>query len=126
MTQDGANGKFYLAGETVEAWRALSLRNLWTVEDTVLLLKTGQNRFASVSGSMVEVIHHSTQHFNDRDLMAIATYLKSLPPGANDLPMPAVPVQLAESTVPAKLLLNAGGLAMCNSALTATVRTVPG
>lgn len=110
MTQEGSNGQLYLAGETVEGWRALSLRNLWTEDDTVLLLKTGQNRFASVSGSMVEVIHHSTQYFNDRDLTAIATYLKSLPPGKDDLPMPAVPVNVAKSTVPGSLYSTRGGL----------------
>ena len=31
------------------------------------LLKTGQNRFATVSGSMTDVIHHSNQHFSDDD-----------------------------------------------------------
>jgi thiosulfate dehydrogenase len=110
VTQAGSKGEFFLAGETVEAWRALSLRNLWTVEDTVLLLKTGQNRFASVSGNMVEVIHNSTQHFSDVDLTAVATYLKSLPPGENDLPMPAVPVHVAASTIPTKLFSTRGGL----------------
>ncbi|WP_432745324.1 c-type cytochrome [Methylobacter sp. G7] len=110
MTQEGSNGKFYLSGETVEAWRALSLRNLWAVEDTVLLLKTGQNRFGSVSGSMVEVIHHSTQYFSDDDLTAIAIYLKSLPPGKNDLPIPAVPVDAATSTIPLNLFSTRGGL----------------
>lgn len=110
MTQDGSNGQLFLAGETVEAWRALSLRNLWTVEDTVMLLKTGQNRFGSVSGSMVEVIHNSTQHFNDDDLTAIAVYLKSLPPGKGELPMPAVPVQVAAGTIPAELFSTRGGL----------------
>ena len=110
MTHEGSSGKFYLAGETVDAWRALSLRSLWTVEDTALLLKTGQNRFGSVSGSMVEVIHHSTQHFSDGDLTAVATYLKSLPSGTNDLPMPAAPVQVAAPTIPAKLFSTRGGL----------------
>src|SRR6516225_3495661 len=81
MSDAGSKGKYYLAGATVEEWRALSLRHLWTVEDTALLLKTGQNRFSTVSGSMVEVIHLSSQHFSDDDLIAIATYLKSLPPG---------------------------------------------
>ncbi len=110
MTNEGSKGKFFLAGETVEAWRAPSLRNLWTVEDTVLVLKTGQNPFATVSGNMVEVIHHSTQHFSDGDLTAIATYLKSLPPGENDLPMPTVPVHVAASTIPTKLFSTRGGL----------------
>ena len=110
MGDAGANGKYYLAGGTVEAWRALSLRNLWTVKDTALLLKTGQNGFATVSGNMVEVIHHSTQHFTDADLTAIATYLKSLPPGEHDLPMPAAPVRATAAPVPTNLFTTRGGL----------------
>lgn len=112
MDDAGSNGQLYLAGETVEGWRALSLRNLWTVPDTVRLLKTGQNRFATVSGNMADVIHHSTQHFSDSDLTAIATYLKSLPPGKDDLPMPAVPVTPApaEAAIPGDLFTTRGGL----------------
>ena len=108
MSDAGRSGKHYLAGETVEEWRALSLRNLWTVEDTVQLLKTGQNRFATVSGNMADVIHHSTQHFTDADLTAIATYLKSLPPGKDDLPMPAV--ASAPVVAPDTLFSTRGGL----------------
>ena len=110
MSDAGSHGKYYLAGETVEAWRALSLRNLWTVEDTALLLKTGQNRFSTVSGNMAEVIHHSSQHFTDADLTAIATYLKALPPGEHDLPMPAAPVRAAAPPIPANLFTTRGGL----------------
>lgn len=114
MTEQGSNGNVYLAGETVEAWRAVSLRNLWTVEDTALLLKTGQNRFATVSGNMGEVIQHSTQHFTDADLKAIATYLKALPPGKNEIrpPDPAVlaAVLAAAPTIPDTLFTTRGGL----------------
>lgn len=108
MSDAGSAGKYFLAGETVEEWRALSLRNLWTVEDTVQLLKTGRNRFASVSGNMVEVIHHSTQYVTDADLTAIATYLKSLPPNKNDAPMPEAPASLA--VAPEDLFTTRGGL----------------
>ena len=108
MSDTGSAGKHYLAGETVEEWRALSLRNLWTVEDTVQLLKTGQNRFATVSGNMADVIHHSTQHFTDEDLTAIAGYLKSLPAGKDDLPMPAVAITPAKA--PDTLYSSRGGL----------------
>ena len=108
LSDAGSRGKHYLAGETVEDWRALSLRNLWTVEDTVQLLKTGQNRFATVSGNMADVIHHSTQHFTDADLTAIASYLKSLPPGKDDLPMPSVAI--APATAPDTLFTTRGGL----------------
>jgi thiosulfate dehydrogenase len=105
----GANGKFYLAGETLEAWRALSLRNLWTIDDTVRVLKTGQGAFGTVTGSMVEVIHRSTQHFTDDDLVAIATYLKSLPRGENDSPMAPPPVHEARAT-PGDMFATRGGL----------------
>ncbi|WP_095107917.1 c-type cytochrome [Pseudomonas sp. Irchel 3E20] len=109
MSDAGSSGKHYLAGETVEHWRALSLRGLWTVEDTVQLLKTGQNRFATVSGNMADVIQHSSQHFTDADLTAVATYLKALPPGKDDLPMPSVPLQPAKS--PDNQFTSRGGLA---------------
>jgi len=108
MSDSESGGQHYLAGETVEEWRALSLRNLWTVEDTVQLLKTGQNRFATVSGNMADVIHHSTQHFTDADLTAIAAYLKSLPAGKDDLPMPSV--ALTPAAPPSNLFTSRGGL----------------
>ena len=114
MSHEGSGGNVYLAGETVEVWRAPSLRNLWTVPDTVQMLKTGQNRFGSVSGNMVEVIHHSTQYFNDADLTAIATYLKSLPPGEDEVRMPAPPAPAGAhgvaAAVPPKLFTTRGGL----------------
>lgn len=109
MSDAGSSGKYFLAGETVEAWRAVSLRNLWTVEETALLLKTGQNAFATASGGMTEVIHNSTQHFADADLTAIATYLKSLSPGEGDLPAPTAPTAAADA-VPPNLFTTRGGL----------------
>jgi thiosulfate dehydrogenase len=98
MTEAGRSGVHYLAGETVEGWRAPSLRNLWTVEDTAQILKSGLNRYATVAGSMVEVIHNSTQYFRDEDLTAVATYLKSLSPGEDDVAMPAAPTPAAASS----------------------------
>ena len=111
-SDSGRRGDVYLAGETVEDWRALSLRNLWTVPDTVQLLKTGQNRFATVSGNMAEVIHHSTQYFSDSDLTAIASYLKSIPPGKDDLPAPSTPKQASTGAAagPDSLYGTRGGL----------------
>jgi len=111
MSDAGSKGDHFLAGETVEHWRALSLRNLWTVDDTALFLKTGQNRFATASGNMTEVIMHSTQHFSDADLVAVATYLKSLPPGPYDKPLPAgAPQPAVVAHVPDKLFSSRGGL----------------
>ncbi|UVM20815.1 c-type cytochrome [Pseudomonas wadenswilerensis] len=127
MSDAGRSGKHFLAGETVEHWQALSLRNLWTVQDTVQLLKTGQNRFATVSGNMADVIHHSTQHFSDGDLVAIASYLKSLPPGKDDLPMPDIP--LAAAVAPDDLFSSRGGLGytqFCSDCHRPDGRGVPG
>lgn len=95
MTSEGPNGPLFLAGETVEGWRALSLRDLWTPQETAELLKTGRNRHGSVSGNMVDVVQHSTQYMSDGDLLAIGTYLKALPAGKNDLPM-----QVAQGPAP--------------------------
>lgn len=87
MGDKGGKGELFLAGETVEGWRALSLRNLWTPEDTAEMLKTGRNKHGTVSGNMVDVVQHSTQYMTEADLLALGVYLKSLPPGEDDLPM---------------------------------------
>lgn len=51
----------------------------WSADDIAVLLKTGVSMKSSVSGPMAEVIHASTQHFTDNDLLAIGTFLKSAP-----------------------------------------------
>lgn len=105
MSETGGAGGRFLSGEIVEHWNAIDLRDLWTVPDTVQMLKTGQNRFATASGSMTEVIHHSTQTFSDADLVAIATYLKSLP---TDKPRPTLAA--ASGVAPAETFTSRGGL----------------
>jgi mono/diheme cytochrome c family protein len=50
----------------------------WTREDIVEYLATGSNRYATAAGPMAEVVQASTQHLKQRDLEAMATYLKSL------------------------------------------------
>jgi mono/diheme cytochrome c family protein len=49
------------------------------LEDVVSLLKTGTSAQGSALGPMAEVVFRSTQHMNDSDLRAIATFLQSLP-----------------------------------------------
>jgi thiosulfate dehydrogenase len=113
MSDLGSQGKLFLSGAQVEHWNAVALRDLWTVPDTVEMLKTGQNRFATASGSMTDVILHSTQHVSDPDLVAIATYLKSLPSDAprSATPVAAAPASAASATeLPAQLFTSAGGL----------------
>lgn len=109
MSESGRNGSLFLAGETVESWRALSLRDLWTVEDTKTFLKTGQNRYATASGNMADVIMHSTQHVRDDDLLAIASYLKSLPAGQHDKAAHPAPKAVV-AKVPDDLFSTRGGL----------------
>lgn len=51
----------------------------WPLADTVALLQTGRNAQAIVTGPMAEVVQHSTQHWSEADLQAVAAYLKQLP-----------------------------------------------
>lgn len=76
----------FLAGAELDGWHASNLRGdnrtglgRWTEEDIAALLKVGRNAHATVFGSMLEAFNNSTQFFNDADLMAVGTYLKSLP-----------------------------------------------
>lgn len=110
MSDKGRNGDRFLSGEQVEGWHAINLRNLWTIPDMVTLLKTGQNRFATVSGTMVDVISHSTQYFTDDDLTAMAVYMKSLPWERDETPPMTHAEQIAVATVPDDTYTTPGGL----------------
>ncbi|OYV28764.1 MAG: alcohol dehydrogenase [Thiomonas sp. 20-64-9] len=84
LSANGPNGKLYLTGGTVEHWYASNLRSAClqktlSAEDFALLLKTGSVNNFTVAGGMTEVIHHSTQHLSHDDLLAIGTYIKSMP-----------------------------------------------
>ncbi len=66
-------------------WYAPSLTSLketglsqQTAQDIAQLLQSGKNDQASTIGPMAEVVQHSTQHWRDNDLLAVATYLKDL------------------------------------------------
>ncbi|MGO4703891.1 c-type cytochrome [Dyella sp. 2RAB6] len=51
----------------------------WSEQDIVDLLQTGQSAKGAAFGPMAEVVARSTQHLDEADLKAIATYLQSLP-----------------------------------------------
>lgn len=51
----------------------------WSREDVVKLLKTGVSARASVTGPMADVVFTSTQYLSDKDLVAMAHYLASIP-----------------------------------------------
>lgn len=52
----------------------------WTLDDIVELLRSGTSNQGTAAGPMAAVVTGSTQHLSDNDLLAIATYLKTLPP----------------------------------------------
>lgn len=74
-------------GAVIDGWYALNLTSapitglgIWTTQDIASYLKTGKNPGKTTSfGPMEEVVHNSTSHLNEADLIAMATYIKSLP-----------------------------------------------
>lgn len=88
-----AEGPQYLSGGfVVDNWVAPSLRSDdvgglsdWTSEDIVAFLKTGRNMKGSTFGAMNSVVVHSTSVTNDRDLAAVAAFLKTLGPSEGQI-----------------------------------------
>ena len=87
----------YLRGSYLQGWSAPDITNdkargigSWSVEDAVAYLKNGHNRITAATGPMAEAVSLSTSHMKDADLVAIVTYLKSIP-GADHAatPLPA-------------------------------------
>jgi mono/diheme cytochrome c family protein len=84
---------FYLSGASFDGQSPVNLRGnegdglgRWSKEDIVQLLKSGRNPHSAVSGSMTDVVRFSTQYLDDKDLSAIAAYLKTLPAASGDHP----------------------------------------
>lgn len=73
----------FLTGANLQNWVAPNITSTghdglgaWNEDDIVNYLKTGANRFDIASGPMAEEVEHSSQHWTDQDLMAVAVYLK--------------------------------------------------
>ncbi len=71
----------------------------WSAGDIVEYLQSGRNGRSHADGLMAEVVVNSTSKMSDRDIRAIATYLKDLPPGT---PEPAVTIPPAHKWRTAK------------------------
>ena len=78
-----------LAGGTLDNWHVSSLAgdfvtglHAWTKDEIAEFLRTGRTARVAAAGVMAEVVGVSTQYLTDQDLMAIAEYLKTLPPVA--------------------------------------------
>jgi thiosulfate dehydrogenase len=83
------DGRNFLAGATLDDWRAPSLRNLASPAEVAQVLKTGAAARHMAFGPMTRVIHDSTQYFTDSDLRAVADYLTALAPKNAAPPAPA-------------------------------------
>ncbi|CAK6497322.1 Gluconate 2-dehydrogenase cytochrome c subunit [Pantoea sp. Nvir] len=88
---NNGEGSDYLAGSSapIDGWTASNLRGdnrdglgRWSEEDLRQFLRYGRNGHTAAFGGMTEVVEHSLQHLSDKDIAAIAHYLKSL--GAKD------------------------------------------
>ena len=80
------NSKAY-TGSVIDGWYALNITSnpltglgKWSAEDIANYLKTGSYKDkTSVLGPMTEVVHNSTSKMTDADLLAMGTYLKTIP-----------------------------------------------
>ncbi len=81
------DGSTFLSGAVIDGYLAKNLRGdvndglgKWSEADIVSFLKGGRNSHSAAFGGMAEVVENSTQFMSDKDLSAIATYLKTLKP----------------------------------------------
>lgn len=89
----GADGPVALTGASLQGWFAPEITGAqprgvggWSVGDIVAYLKSGWNSHAVASGPMAEVVERSTSQMTDRDLEAVALYLKDQPAPSEPAP----------------------------------------
>jgi mono/diheme cytochrome c family protein len=81
----------YLSGTGLDGSSPINLRGnegdglgRWSAASIASLLKSGHNEQSAVTGSMTDVVRHSTQYMTEEDVAAIAAYLKSLSPAPGE------------------------------------------
>jgi mono/diheme cytochrome c family protein len=84
----GADTGAALTGTLLQGWFAPDLTGdpatglgSWSARDIAVYLRSGRNSHSIASGPMAEAVENSTSQIRDGDLLAMAVYLKSLPPG---------------------------------------------
>ncbi|MHC1479422.1 c-type cytochrome [Frateuria aurantia] len=84
----GGDTHAYLQGGELQGWFAPDITaqertglGRWSVEAIADYLHQGFNTQAVASGPMAEAVEHSTQYLSRDDLLAIGSYLKSVPAG---------------------------------------------
>lgn len=89
--------ELYLQGEMIDGWNAPNLTpdpvtglGAWNTQDIVDYLAQGNaDDVVQAAGPMAEFVSHGTSHLNEDDLLAMASYLQSLPAvrvGVQDIP----------------------------------------
>jgi mono/diheme cytochrome c family protein len=116
------DGRQYLAGAKLDNWYALPLTgdsktglNAWSKDEIAEYLKTGRTERIAAVGMMAGVVAKSTQYLTEQDLMAIAEYLKSLPPSNGEDKDNADSTIQASKTSAATRALSAGDTGMHGS-----------
>jgi mono/diheme cytochrome c family protein len=116
------DGRQYLAGAKLDNWYALPLTgdrktglNAWSKDEIAEYLKTGRTERIAAVGMMAGVVAKSTQYLTDQDLMAIAEYLKTLPPSNDEGPGNADSAMQASASSAATRALSAGDTGMRGS-----------
>lgn len=116
------DGRSYLAGAKLDNWYALPLTGnsktglyAWSKDEIAEYLRTGRTTRIAAVGMMAEVVGKSTQYLIDQDLLAIAEYLKTLPPSADEGPSNADMGRQASDTSAATRALSAGDTGMRGS-----------
>ena len=89
----------------IRPWSAVNLTSspqglgAWSVEEIAAYLKTGHNARAGAFGPMAQVVTNSTSKLTDADTHAMAVYLKSLPPAAQDIEKAPTPDQMQKGEI---------------------------
>jgi mono/diheme cytochrome c family protein len=109
----------FLTGSALQDWMAPDITanshtgiGGWSEAEIVSYLKTGANRFDMASGPMAEAVEHSTQHWKDEDLSAVAIYLKSL--GDNEQTTPE-PLSMEDATMRTGALIYEDQCSACHT-----------
>ena len=92
VSLDESQATYLSGGQVIDGWFAVNLRGndaaglgRWSAQDIVDVLKSARNTHSAVIGQpMADVVVHSMQDLNEPDLLAIAAYLKTLPPSTSD------------------------------------------
>ena len=89
----------------VRMWSAVNLTSsprgigAWSVDEIATYLKTGHTPYAGAFGPMAQVVNNSTKFLTDTDAHAMAVYLKSLPPKAQEIENKVTPEQMQKGEI---------------------------